>query len=259
MHPGRVLEHLNQHGQTWITITDHALDQVRIRCLECGEEDIIQEMDDPSYINFRTKHLTCRVNRVTILDGRIILRWPARDDYIKVHHHYSNFPEVKLLLDQHPTWGHYEWEERDGYYRVMRPDGLAKFLYYKSPGEGFGGQVYNIRVKGRGMVQLKGPWSGNSAGVNACWPDDPVVEVSFCCRRWGTADRQIGWQWQSLYAGLSIRVSTLMEKFPWLELKETRPDWAIPEVSASQARIIGSQAKQGGAFYIPRLKLPDIW
>lgn len=278
-HHYRALVHINQVHGDWVGVTEaEQPGYCRVRCLECGQED---QIEDGAILTFKTHHLRCRVNDPHLLDCRLITRHPFSDDYLTNNHQsWANGPELKMLLDQYPTFpDRMEWEHRGPYYRVRHPAGWVKYLYHSNPAvqqEGFGGTHYTICVKGEGVVTLKGPWSGSSAGHNELWPEDPVTEVSVLAGRswWYVIEERLAKSKprrkpllarrhlsHTLSAGYAITLEGAQRLVPWLGFRPYPIDGAVGGASLEQAAVIGHglPIHQPIIFYIPRLILPDSY
>lgn len=84
-------------------------------------------------------------------------------DWMKDWH---NHPVLQVLVDKIPKLDEMVYEERNGIYYAEK-DGYAHYLYYTAPGDGFGGSVFDVKMKDGGTRSLKGPWSSRAGCVNA--------------------------------------------------------------------------------------------
>lgn len=79
---------------------------------------------------------------------------------------YDNHPNLKILIDKEPNHEDLIYDEIKGIHYSIK-DGYASYLYYISPGEGYGGSVFNLRMSNGQMKALKGPWSSRAGCVNS--------------------------------------------------------------------------------------------
>lgn len=89
---------------------------------------------------------------------------------------YANDPRLEVLVDKMPDSKDLRYEERSGLY-YAEFSGYASFYYYVSPGEGFGGRIFNITMKNGTEKFLKGPWSSR-AGIANKLGFGPCLDVS---------------------------------------------------------------------------------
>lgn len=87
----------------------------------------------------------------------------AKVDWMKDWH---NYPVLQVLVDKIPKLDEMVYEERNGIY-YSENGGYTHYLYYKSPGDGFGGSVFNLKMKEGSTRNLVGPWSSRAGCVNA--------------------------------------------------------------------------------------------
>lgn len=103
----------------------------------------------------------------------------ARVDWMK---NWDNHPHLVVLVDKIPSWDSLVFNEVDGiYYSII--DGYASYLYYKQPGEGFAGRVFNVKMVDGTTRELKGPWSSRAGCVNTTLYNSdsskgPIVDVT---------------------------------------------------------------------------------
>jgi hypothetical protein len=85
-------------------------------------------------------------------------------------------PQMALLVDKLPDHNELIYDVKNGIY-YAELDGYVSFFYYQSPGNGYAGREFVLNMKDGSAKTLKGPWSSNSASINAAG-FGPCCEVS---------------------------------------------------------------------------------
>ena len=82
------------------------------------------------------------------------------------HSEYDNSPTFEILVDKFPDRKDFRYKEKNGIY-YAELEGLVSFFYYRSPGNGYGGQKFSIVMEDGTKKDLIGPWSSRSGAVNS--------------------------------------------------------------------------------------------
>jgi hypothetical protein len=128
-----------------------------------------------------------------------------RDAKVEWMEGFDNTPGFKILVDD--DWAdhsEHRYEERNGIYLSILPNGMVSFFFYKSPGDGFGGRKFTLKMKDGTERELIGPWSSNSDAVNRTFPESQVNEVTY------TSEDEVWEKGFTFYAG-SCTVDILIE------------------------------------------------
>lgn len=67
--------------------------------------------------------------------------------------------------------------EKKGQLYFAEKDGYVSFFAYHGPGEGYGGRVFSLKMKGGSIEELKGPWSSRCSVMNG-YGFPPSVEAT---------------------------------------------------------------------------------
>jgi len=78
---------------------------------------------------------------------------------------FANSPDIVVLVDEMVEDDKFRYDWKDGIY-YAEAEGFVRFLFYRSPGEGFDGHTFTLKMKDGSTHMLKGPWSSNSGAVN---------------------------------------------------------------------------------------------
>ena len=73
----------------------------------------------------------------------------------------------KYLWSLYDDNSQYVYEERDGLFYAKDPrTGRVSYFHHTSPGNGFGGSTYNLKMVDGTTRALKGPWSSRAECMN---------------------------------------------------------------------------------------------
>lgn len=92
--------------------------------------------------------------------------------HIKWYNQYANNPEWNVVVEDVPDRQELRYKQKGSLYFAEK-DGLIKFFSWSGPGEGYGGDIFNITMEDGSTKSLKGPWSSragcmNNAGFKLC-------------------------------------------------------------------------------------------
>lgn len=91
---------------------------------------------------------------------------------------FANLPFVQLLVEGMPSIDDFVYEEKNGFY-FGELDGVVSFFFYKTPGQGFGGTTFSLKMTDGSVRELHGPWSSNSTAVHAAgFPESINVSIA---------------------------------------------------------------------------------
>ena len=89
---------------------------------------------------------------------------------------FGNDPRLKVLVDKVPNKEDLRYSYKNGLY-YAELDGYVSFFSYRGPGNGFGGNVFDIVMTDGRNVSLVGPWSSRAAVANSVG-FGPCLDVS---------------------------------------------------------------------------------
>lgn len=89
---------------------------------------------------------------------------------------YDNAPQFSIVVDQIPDRDDLVYQEKNGIYYAEK-DGYVSFLYYDKPGNGYGGQHFDLHMQSGETKTLIGPWSSRAGAVNSVG-FGPCLDVS---------------------------------------------------------------------------------
>ena len=117
-----------------------------------------------------------RIKRVEVREGLIP----------RIYVYVDRLPDREELVYELLEWEgtHFLVAEKDGY--------VSYFCHSPDPEHddgGFGGSVFEVRVKGRGVVRYVGPWSSRAGVINRVLLEHgrrlQVVDVCYIVEGWG--------------------------------------------------------------------------
>jgi len=89
---------------------------------------------------------------------------------------YLNDPFLEILVDEFPKTKDLRFQKKGPLYYAEK-NGFVRFFYYSAPGDGFGGNIFNIIMKNGKEEILEGPFSSSAEALNK-FGFGPCVDVS---------------------------------------------------------------------------------
>ena len=166
---------------------------------------------------------------------------------------WDNPPRLELLVDRIPQLNEFRFRKKGPYY-FAELDGFVEFFYYDGPGDGYGGNEFEITMEDGTREVLVGPWSSNSAAMaRAGFPDTIPVSITDNPDAW-----ERGYTFYSGHITVELAKAILREfKVGW-DLMPVTED-VLPEATLSeeQARGMGWDIGKPARFWIP-VKVEEI-